>query len=94
MKIDGIIWLPDIVDKLLWKHHVSQNEVGEVFYNHPMFRKLQNGHVPGEHLYSALGESDTGRKIIVFFIYKQNHKALIISVRDMDKTERKQYERK
>ena len=31
--IDDFIWLPDIVDKLATKHHVSQDEAEEVFFN-------------------------------------------------------------
>lgn len=31
---------------------------------------------------------------IVFFIYKPSREALILSARDMDKRERRQYERK
>lgn len=30
MKISGIIWLHEVVDKLLRKHNVSTNEVEEV----------------------------------------------------------------
>ncbi len=30
MKIEGIIWLRDIVDKLALKHHVETHEVEEV----------------------------------------------------------------
>ncbi len=29
MKIDGLIWLRDIVDKLAWKHQVDPEEVEE-----------------------------------------------------------------
>lgn len=67
MRIDGIIWLPDILDKLQWKHHVLPNEVGEVLLNKPKIRKVQKGHISCEHLYSALGNSESGRKLIVFF---------------------------
>jgi uncharacterized DUF497 family protein len=38
--------------------------------------------------------SDAGRYLIVFFIYKVAHTALIISARDMNKSERRRYERK
>lgn len=31
MKITGVIWLRNIVDKLAWKHNVSTDEVEEVF---------------------------------------------------------------
>ncbi len=94
MKIDGIIWLPEIIDKLIWKHRVFQEEVEEVLHGNPLYRKVQKGHVPGEHLYSALGRTDAGRYLIVFFIYKLTREALVLSARDMDETERKQYERR
>jgi hypothetical protein len=35
MYIDDFIWLPDIVEKLAVKHHVTQDEVEEVFFNRP-----------------------------------------------------------
>jgi uncharacterized DUF497 family protein len=94
MKIEGIIWLPEIIDKLIWKHHVYQEEVEEIFKNHPIYRKVQKGHIPGEDLYSALGRTEAGRHLIVFFIYKSTQEVLIISARNMNHSERKQYERK
>jgi hypothetical protein len=30
LKISGIVWLEEIVDKIARKHHVTQNEVREV----------------------------------------------------------------
>jgi hypothetical protein len=30
MYVADIIWLPHILDKLVWKHHVSPEEVAEV----------------------------------------------------------------
>jgi hypothetical protein len=33
MFIDEFAWLPDIVEKLEAKHHVSADEVEEVFFN-------------------------------------------------------------
>jgi len=35
MKIDGMIWLEKIVDKLQQKHHLTQLEVEQVFENNP-----------------------------------------------------------
>ena len=94
MKIVGIIWLEEIVDKLLRKHAVQTFEVKEVFNNSPIFRLVEKGHQKGENLYAALGQTNAGRYLIVFFIYKQNRKALIISARNMDNAERKTYQRK
>jgi len=94
MRIADIIWLPQVIDKLGWKHDVTPEEVGQILFGNPLYRKVQRGHIPGEELYAALGQTEAGRYLIVFFIYKRSHEALILSARDMDKTERRQYERK
>lgn len=94
VEIVGIIWLEEIVDKLLRKHAVQTFEVKEVFNNSPVFRLVEKGHRKGENLYAALGQTNEGRYLIVFFVYKQNRKALIISARDMDNAERTRYQRK
>lgn len=94
MKITGIIWLEDIVEKLLWKHNVKQHEVVEVLRNKPKFRFVEKGHRQGEHVYSVSGQTNAGRYVVVFFVRKSNNKALIVSARDMSKTERRLYERK
>jgi len=94
MYIDEFIWLPDIVEKLAVKHHTTQDEVEEVFFNRPQYRFVESGHRPSEDLYSACGQTDSGRYLIVFFIHKPDNTALILTARDMDKKERKRYERK
>jgi uncharacterized DUF497 family protein len=94
MYIENIIWLPAIVDKLVWKHHVTPQEVEEVLFDNPLYRKIQKGHIPGENLYAALGQTDAGRYLIVFFVYKTTREALLISARDMSKKERRQYEKR
>ena len=55
MKITGFVWLEETVEKLEQKHHISQNEVREVFANRPRFRYVENGHRSGENVYTALG---------------------------------------
>ncbi len=94
MYIDDFVWLPDIIDKLAAKHRVSQDEAEEVFFNRPRFRIVEAGHRQGEDVYAAGGQSDAGRYLIVFFIRKAHNTALILSARDMDRSERKRYERK
>ena len=94
MKIVDIIWLPQVIDKLDWKHNVDPEEVEEILFGQPFYRKIQKGHISGEDLYAALGQTDAGRYLIIFFIYKSTQEALIISARDMDKKERRQYERR
>ena len=94
MHIVDIIWLPQVIDKLVWKHQVIPEEVDEVLFSNPFYRKVQKGHIPGEDVYAALGQTEAGRYLIVFFVYKQTREALVLSARDMERKERKQYERK
>lgn len=94
MRIENIIWLPHIVDKLAWKHSVTPQEVEEVLFDSPMYRKVQKGHIPGEDMYAALGQTEAGRYLIVFLVYKKNREALLVSARDMSKKEIKLYGRK
>ncbi len=94
MNIDDFIWLPTIVDKLESKHGVMPDEVEEVFFNKPRFRFVETGLRAGEDVYSASGRTSGGRYLIVFFIRKESDYALIISARDMDRMERRRYDRK
>ncbi|MBI3246572.1 MAG: BrnT family toxin [Deltaproteobacteria bacterium] len=95
MRIDDIVWLPHFVDKLAWKHQVVPEEVEEVLlFGNPQYRKVQKGHVPGENLYAAYGQTLMGRYLVIFFVYKLTHEALIISARTMDAKEKRQYAKK
>jgi uncharacterized DUF497 family protein len=92
--IDDIIWLDAIVEKLIWKHQVLTSEVEEVLRGCCRIFRKETGRVEGENLYNALGQSQDGRYLSVFFIKKLNHKALIVTARDMNKNERKRYAKK
>jgi uncharacterized DUF497 family protein len=94
MYIDDFIWLPSILDKVEFKHQILQDEAEEVFFNKPRYRFVESGNQKGEDVYSASGQTEAGRYLIIFFIHKSSNTALIISARDMDKKERRRYERK
>lgn len=94
MKITNFIWLENIVEKLLQKHDVQQQEVREIFADTPYIRFVEKGHHRDEDVYAALGQTDSGRYLTVFFIYKGNGHALILSARDMAQAERRRYERR
>lgn len=94
MYIDDFVWLPDVIEKLAIKHRMTQNETEEIFFNRPQYRFVESGYRAGEDVYSASGQTDAGRYLIIFFIYKANNVALIVSGRDMDKKERRRYERR
>ena len=93
MKINEIIWLDTIVEKLEIKHGVSIYEVEYVLKGRHLCRFIERGKVNGEDIYSASGRTADGRYLIVFFISKKGGKLIPISARDMDKTERKLYGR-
>lgn len=94
MKIEGIIWLRNIVDKIAFKHKVKTEEVEEVLNNNPKFRFVEKGEQKGEDVYMALGQTDAGRYLTVLFIYKKTKEALILSARDMARKEKRQYAKK
>ena len=54
MNISGIIWLRNVVDKLLWKHRVTPDEVEEVLCQASRYRFIETGDVAGEDLEDAL----------------------------------------
>ncbi|GFP33705.1 hypothetical protein HKBW3S42_02044, partial [Candidatus Hakubella thermalkaliphila] len=52
MKIKGLIWFDDIIEKIKGKHNVQQQEVREILDNDPHFRFVENGHRAGENVYA------------------------------------------
>jgi hypothetical protein len=93
MKIVGLIWLEEIVEKLEVKHRVIPEEVEQMFGNQPRIRRMNKGRYRGEDVFRAMGQTDAGRYLVAFFIHKMTHEALILSARDMDDKERKSYAR-
>ena len=91
MIIDGFIWRESIIDKLARKHNVTPDEVEEVLAGNPRFLRIERGKIDGEYLYNALGQTSSGRYLAVFFIYKRNRQALIVTAREMNGKERRYY---
>jgi len=92
--IERIIIPAYVLNELQWKHHVSEEEVQELLRGHPKIYFIEKGDIVGENVYLALGQIESGRYLSVFFIYKKNKDALVISARDMAKKERRLYEKK
>lgn len=91
MKITSIIWLPAVIEKLAVKHDVTPEEVEEVFRLNPVYRRGPKGKRQSENLYYAYGQTEAGRYLFVVFIYKRDHRALILSARDMTSGENRLY---
>jgi uncharacterized protein len=94
MKVTGIIWPREVVDKLAWKHHVTTEEVEEALAATRRFRFIETGDVEGEDLYAALSRTAAGRYLIIYFVYKTTNEALIISAREMTRKEKRAYAKK
>jgi uncharacterized DUF497 family protein len=94
MKIVECLWKEQFVEKLERKHQVFTDEVEEVFDNNPRFNFVAKGQVAGEDVYWALGQTDAGRYLTIFFIYKGGGMAMPISARDMNTKERRRYGKK
>ncbi len=91
MRITRVTLLERFISKIEVKHHLSFEEVKEVFLNQPTFEFAEEGDVEGEDLYRAIGQTDAGRYLVVFFIDKHRGHGLVISARDATKRERKHY---
>ena len=92
MKLSGIIWLEEIVEKIERKHRVTQDEVREILRGPSHFRFVEK---PPERRKRLRGiGSDEFRSVLnCFFVRKITREALIVSARDMTANERKRYEK-
>jgi uncharacterized DUF497 family protein len=93
MQLHEVIWKDRFVDKIAVKHRVSTAEVEEILFGKPHVRRTRRGHVRGEDLYTAYGQTIAGRYLIILFIRKEQVAALPISARDMTEAEQRYYER-
>lgn len=93
MEIREILWIEPFAEKNETRHHVTGEEAQEVFDSNPHIRFMELGNRDGEDAYAAFGRSDAGRYLVVYFIWKLNRDALVVSARDMDQTERRYYEK-
>ena len=90
MDLSKVIWKSQYVEKLAVKHFVSTTEVEEILFKQPFVRFWEKGDVQGD-LYLAYGQTDAGRYLVIFFIYKHSGRALPISAREMNDAERRYY---
>jgi uncharacterized DUF497 family protein len=93
LKIRGVIWKFQFIEKLVTKHNVTTEEAEQVIFGFPHVLRVSKGKVKGEDVYEAFGQTINGRYLVVFFINKSGS-ALPISARDMTDSERKYYEKR
>ncbi len=73
MKIEGIIWLTEIVEKLAFKHDVEPDEVEEVFENKPKIRFVEKGERKGENVF---GTNSCGQILVRTFHLQENERSI------------------
>ena len=73
------------------KHGVTQAEAEEVFFGSPLVAR-DPAHSTAEPRFHALGETNSGRRLLVVFTARGSL-IRVISVRDMSRSERRVYEK-
>ena len=77
--------------KSLHKHEVSTQEAEEIFVNEPLVILDDEKHSDHEKRYAAYGKTNEERRLFAVFTLRKK-RIRIISIRPMDKRERKLYE--
>lgn len=84
MRINSFEW--DSLNKEhIARHNVLPEEVEEIFLEKSLYRKTKDGK------YLAYGQTFDGRYLFAVFTIKEKSKARIITARDMEKKELKNY---
>ena len=80
MIFEDIIWLDKVVDKIAWKHQIVPAEVEEVLTDKSTKNFfVEKGKIEDESLYNAIGRTESGRYLSIFYIKKLGNRALIIT---------------
>ncbi|MBP9817394.1 BrnT family toxin [Candidatus Shapirobacteria bacterium] len=85
-------WDEGNIDKNFIRHNVTNQEAEEVFSNEPLIIALDIIHSEREQRYKGLGKTNQSRLLFVSFT-KRDEKIRIISIRDMNKKEKNNYEK-
>jgi len=87
----GFDWNEGNLLKNWERHGVSAFECEQVFFNHPLIAAPDEKHSSREPRFFALGQTDAARLLFVVFTIR-GKLIRVISARDMNSRERKQYE--
>lgn len=88
-RITGFEWDAGNARKNVEKHHVSQAEAEQVFFNQPLLIVADDKHSQNEQRFHALGKTDRSRLLHVTFTLRSSLSRIrVISARDMHRKER------
>ena len=88
----GFQWDEGNIDKNLLKHRIQNWECEQIFFNEPLIILDDPKHSVSEKRWAAFGLTDAGRFLTVIFT-KRIKLLRVISARDMNRKERKFYEK-
>ena len=91
-KCTGFEWNEGNFIKNWEKHGVSNLECEQIFFNQPLITQHDEKHSTNEPRYYALGQTDAFRRLFIVFTIR-NNLIRVISARDMNRRERKDYDR-
>lgn len=91
-KCTGFDWDKGNLLKNYEKHGVSAPECEQIFFNKPLITGSDEKHSRQEVRFFALAQTDTGRLLFVVFAIR-NELIRVISARDVNRKERKVYEK-
>lgn len=87
----GFDWDEANKEKNWVKHRVTIDECEQVFVNRPVLIIDDPGQSKEEKRYAAFGQTNENRRLFIVFTWRDG-KIRVISARDQDKKERRQYE--
>ncbi len=88
----GFQWDEGNTDKNLPKHQVQNWECEQILFNEPLFILNDPKHSLSEKRWAAFGQTGAGRFLAIIFT-KRGKLLRVISARDMNRKERKFYEK-
>ncbi len=88
----GFQWDEGNIDKNLFKHDVENWECEQIFFNEPLIILYDPEHSLSENRWAAFGKTDVDRLLTVIFT-RRGKLLRVISARDMNRKERKYYEK-
>lgn len=88
----GFQWDEGNAEKNWIRHQVSRAECEELFFNEPLIVAPDIKHSTREPRFYVLGQTDEGRRLFAVFTIRDRF-IRVISARDMNKREEKEYER-
>jgi uncharacterized protein len=92
LECTGFEWDKGNSNKNLATHKVSDSECEQVFFNQPFVSGSDVHHSQDETRFYALGKTDARRRLFLVYTIRK-HLVRVISARDMNRNEKKEYDR-